>query len=135
QDLVAGQIELMLDNPTSSLPLVRAGSIKGYAITAKARLASAPDIPTVDETGLPGFYISNWTALWVPKGTPKDIIVKLNGAVVDALADAGVRARLTDLGQEFFPRDQQTPQALRAFHKAEIEKWWPIVKAAGIKGE
>jgi tripartite-type tricarboxylate transporter receptor subunit TctC len=135
QELVAGQIDLMFDNPTSSLPLVRAGSIKGYAITAKARLASAPDIPTVDEAGLPGFYISNWTALWVPKGTPKGIIAKLNGAVVDALADAGVRSRLTGLGQEFFPRGQRTPEALAALHKAEIEKWWPIIKAAGIKGE
>jgi tripartite-type tricarboxylate transporter receptor subunit TctC len=135
QDVVAGQIDLMFDNPTSSLPLVRAGSIKGYAITAKARLAFAPDIPTVDEAGLPGFYISNWTALWVPKGTPKHIIAKLNGAVVDALADAGVHSRLTDIGQEFFPRDRQTPEALGGFHKAEIEKWWPIIKAAGIKGE
>jgi tripartite-type tricarboxylate transporter receptor subunit TctC len=135
QDVVAGQIDLMFDNPTSSLPLVRAGSIKGYAITAKARSAFAPDIPTVDEAGLPGLHISNWTALWVPKGTPKDIIAKLNGAVVDALADAGVRSRLTDLGQEFFPREQQTPEALAALHKAEIEKWWPIIKAANIKGE
>jgi tripartite-type tricarboxylate transporter receptor subunit TctC len=135
QDLVAGQIDLMFDNPTSSLPLVRAGSIKGYAITAKARLASAPDMPTVDEAGLPGFYISNWTALWVPNGPPKGIIAKLNGAVVDALADAGVRSRLTDLAQELFPSDQQTPEALAALHKAEIEKWWPIIKAAGIKGE
>jgi tripartite-type tricarboxylate transporter receptor subunit TctC len=135
QDLVAGQIDMMFDNPTSSIPLVRAGSIKGYAITAKARLASAPNIPTVDEAGLPGFYISNWTALWVPKRTPKEIIAKLNGAVVNALADAGVRLWLTDLGQEFFPREQQTPEALAALQKAEIGKWWPIIKAAGIRAE
>jgi len=135
QDLVAGQIDLMFDNPTSSLPLVRAGSIKAYAITAKARLASAPDIPTVDEAGFPGFYISNWTALWAPKATPKEVIAKLNTAIVDGLADTNVRKGLADLGQVVFPRDQQTPEALEAFQKAEIEKWWPIIKAANIRGE
>jgi tripartite-type tricarboxylate transporter receptor subunit TctC len=135
QDLMAGNIDMMFDNPITSLPQVRAGSVKAYAVTAKSRLAAAPDIPTVDEAGLPGFYISNWHALWVPKGTPKNVIAKLNAAVVDALADPTVRARLADLGQEIFPRDQQTPEALGALQKAEIEKWWPIIKAAGIKGE
>ena len=114
---------------------MRDGSIKAYAVTAKKRLAAAPDIPTVDEAGLPGFHISIWYAIWAPKGTPKDIIAKLNAAVVDALADPAVRQRLADLGLEIFPREQQTPERLRAFHKAEIEKWWPIIKAAGIKAE
>jgi tripartite-type tricarboxylate transporter receptor subunit TctC len=135
QDLVAGHIDFLFSDGGTSLPYVRSGQIKAYAVAAKARLAFAPDIPTADEAGLPGYYVSNWTALWVPKGTPKDIIAKLNGAVADALADANVRSRLVDLGQEIFPRDQQTPEALGAFHKAEIEKWWPIIKAANIKGE
>jgi tripartite-type tricarboxylate transporter receptor subunit TctC len=102
---------------------------------AKNRLAELPDIPTADEAGLPGFYFSSWFALWAPARTPKDIIAMLNAAAVDALANPMVRSRLADIGQEIFPRDQQTPQALGAFHKAEIEKCWPIMKAAGIKGE
>ena len=135
QDLVAGQIDLGIGDPTTSLQIVRAGLVKAYAVTAKFRLAAAPDIPTVDEAGLAGFYASLWHGLWVPKRTPPTIITKLNSAVVDALADPGVRARLADLGQEIFPRDQQTPEALRAFQKAEIEKWWPIIKEAGIKAQ
>jgi tripartite-type tricarboxylate transporter receptor subunit TctC len=135
QDLVAGQIDIMIDQAANSLPQVRAGTIKAYAVTDKARLAAAPDIPTVDEAGMPGLHISIWHALWMPKGTPKDIIAKLNGAVVDALADATVRQRLADLGQEIPPRAEQNPQTLYAYHKAEIEKWWPILKAANIKGE
>jgi tripartite-type tricarboxylate transporter receptor subunit TctC len=135
QDLVAGQIDLMVDNPTNSLPQVRAGSIKAYAVTAKSRLASAPDIPTVDEAGLPGFYISLWQALWAPKGTPKEVIARLNAAVADALADPMVRQKFAEIGQDIYPRDQQTPEALGILHKTEIEKWWPIIKAANIKGE
>jgi tripartite-type tricarboxylate transporter receptor subunit TctC len=135
QDVVAGQIDLLIMDPTTSLPQVRAGLVKAYAVLAKVRLAAAPDIPTVDEAGLPGFYASLWHGLWVPKLTPPTIITKLNAAVVDALADPGVRARLADLGQEIFPRDQQTPEALRAFQKAEVEKWWPIIKEAGIKAQ
>ena len=134
QDLVAGQIDMMIDQAANSLPQVRAGTIKAFAVTEKTRLAAAPDIPTVDEAGLPGLYISIWHALWMPKGTPKDIIAKLNAAVVDTLADANVRKRLAELGQEIPPREQQTPEALRAYQKAEIEKWWPIIKAANIKG-
>jgi tripartite-type tricarboxylate transporter receptor subunit TctC len=135
QDLLGGQIDMIIDDPTSSLPQVRAGKIKAFAVTAKARLAAAPEIPTVDEAGLSGFYFSRWHALWLPKGTPKDVIAKLNGAVVAALADPAVRPRLEGLGQEIFAREQQTPAALQAYHKAEIDKWWPIIKAANIKAE
>jgi tripartite-type tricarboxylate transporter receptor subunit TctC len=135
QDLVAGQIDLAILDPTTSLAQVRAGRVKAYAVMTKTRLASVPEIPTVDEAGLPGFYASLWHGLWVPKGTPKDIIAKLNAATLAALADPGLRARLADLGQEISPRDQQTPEALRAFQKAEIEKWWPIIKAAGIRAQ
>jgi tripartite-type tricarboxylate transporter receptor subunit TctC len=135
QNLVAGQIDITFDQPTSALPQVKAGLVKAYAITARTRLASAPEIPTVDEAGLPGFYASVWHGLWVPKATPKDIIARLNAAIVDTLADAGVRQRLADLGQDIPAREQQSPEALGAFHKAEIEKWWPIIKAANIKAE
>jgi tripartite-type tricarboxylate transporter receptor subunit TctC len=135
QDLVAGHIDLMLANLTTSLPYVRAGSIKAFAVAANTRSAAAPDIPTMDEAGLPGFYVVGWIGLWAPKGTPKDVTAKLNSAVVSALADPAVRTRLGDLGMDIFPRDQQTPEAFAAFQKAEIEKWWPIIKAAGIKGE
>ena len=135
QDLIAGQIDILLDTPAVSLPQVNAGAIKAYAVTAKSRVAVAPDIPTVDEAGLPGFYFSFWHAIWVPKNTPKPIIAKLNEAVVAALADPTVRKRLTDIAQDIFPRDQLTPEALGAFHRAEAEKWWPIIKAAGIKAE
>jgi tripartite-type tricarboxylate transporter receptor subunit TctC len=135
QDLVAGQIDIMVDQAANSLPQVRAGSIKAYAVTDKTRLAAAPDIPTVDEAGVPGLHISIWHGLWTPRGTPKEIIAKLNAAVVETLADRNARQRLADLGQEIPPLDQQTPEALYAHHKAEIAKWWPIIKAANIKGE
>ena len=135
QDLLAGHIDLMFDQVSSSLPHVRAGTIKAYAVTAKARSASAPDIPTVDEAGLPGFYISLWYGLWVPKGTPKDVIAKLSATLVEALADPAVRQRLEAVGLEISAREQQTPEALFAHQKAEIEKWWPIIKAANIKAE
>lgn len=135
QDLVAGQIDFMIDTAANSLPQVRAGTIKAYAVTSKNRLAAASDIPTVDEAGLPGFYALNWQAAFLPKGTVKDVIVKLNTAIMAALADSTVRRRLADIGQEIFLRDEQTPQALSTFQKAQIEKWWPIIKAAKIKGE
>jgi tripartite-type tricarboxylate transporter receptor subunit TctC len=135
QDLVAGQIAFMIDSPTNSLPQVRSGTIKAYAVTGAKRLAAAPDIPTVDEAGLPGLHTSNWHGLWVPRGTPADIVAKLNTAVVVSLADPAVRARLAELGQEIFQREQQTPEALGAHQRAEIDKWWPVIKAAGIKAE
>jgi len=134
-DLIAGQIDLMFDQASNSLGQVHAGTIKAYAVTAKARLPSAPEIPTVDEAGLPGFYTSTWYGLWAPRGTPRPVIAKLNAAVVEALADPVVQKRLGDQGLEFPPPEQQTPEALGAHHKAEIEKWWPIVKAASIKAE
>ena len=134
-DLIAGQIDLMFDQASNSLGQVRAGTIKAYAVTAKARLPSAPDIPTVDEAGLPGFYTSTWYGMWAPKGTPKPVIAKLSAAVMEALADPVVQKRLGDQGLEFPLPAQQTPEALAAHHKAEIEKWWPIVKAANIKPE
>ncbi len=135
QDLVAGHIDLMCAETSATLPHLRAGKIKAYAVMAKTRWSAAPEVPTVDEVGMPGLYISFWHGLWAPKGTPKEVIAKLNGAVVDALADATVRQRLTDIGQEIPPREQQTPEALRAYQKAEIEKWWPMIRAAGIKAE
>jgi tripartite-type tricarboxylate transporter receptor subunit TctC len=135
QDLIAGQIDLMFDQASSSLQYVRSGKTKAFAIASETRLAVAPDIPTAAEAGLPGFHISVWHALWAPKGTPKSIIAKLNAAVVETLADPAVRTRLVDMGQEIPARDQQTAEALGAYHKAEIEKWWPIIRAADIKAE
>ena len=135
QDLIAGQIDLMIDQAANSLPQVRNRAIQAYAVTAKTRLAAAPEIPTVDEAGVPGLHISIWHALWMPKGTPKDILEKLNAATVETLADANVRKRLAELGQEIPARDMQTPQALLAYHKAEIDRWWPIIKKAGVKAE
>ncbi len=133
QDLVAGHIDIVITDPTTSIPQVKAGKLKGYAITAPKRLTSAPEIPTVDEAGMPGFYVATWNGLLAPKGTPKAIIAQLNAAGVIALADPAVRKQLMDLGQELPPREEQTPEYFSALLQADIEKWWPIIKAAGIK--
>jgi tripartite-type tricarboxylate transporter receptor subunit TctC len=135
QGLLSGEIDILIDPASNSLPQARAGQIKVYAVAAETRLAAAPDIPTVDEAGLPGFYTSLWYGLWVAKGTRKDIVGRLNEAVKNALADPAARRRLADLGQEIYPREQQSPEALGALQRAEIEKWWPIIKAANIKVE
>jgi tripartite-type tricarboxylate transporter receptor subunit TctC len=133
QDLVAGHIDLMLGMAAATYPLVRSGQIKAYAMMAKSRWWAAPDIPTMEEAGVRGLYASFWHGLWAPKGTPTDIINKLNAAVRSALADPGVRQRFADQGQEILPRERQTPEALGAQQQAEIDKWWPIIRAAGIK--
>jgi tripartite-type tricarboxylate transporter receptor subunit TctC len=133
--LLAGQIDVMLNTPALSVSQMKAGSIKVYAVTSKQRIAMAPDVPTTDEAGLPGFYFSFWHALWAPKGTPKPIVDKLNAALKTALANPATHKRLVDLAQEIFPVDQQSPEALRTFQQAEIDKWWPIIKKAGIKAQ
>jgi len=135
QDMVGGRLDVMCPSPASSLAMVGGGLIRGYAITGAARLASAPDIPTVDEAGFPGMHISVWGGLFAPKGTPAPVIAKLNAAAVRALADPAVQQQMLRLGQEIVPREQQTAEALAALQHAEIEKWWPIIKSANIKGE
>jgi tripartite-type tricarboxylate transporter receptor subunit TctC len=135
QALLAGDFDWTFTTPDQGLPQIRAGRVKPYAITARSRMALAPDIPTTDEAGLPGFHLSYWHGLWAPRGTPKAIIETLNAAVVAALAEPAVRQRLGDIGQEIFPREQQRPESLGALQKAEIEKWWPIIKEANIKAE
>ncbi len=135
QDLVAGQIDMMISDPVTSMPQARGGTIKAYAVAASTRLPSAPNVPTVDEAGLPGYHVALWHGLWMPKGTPKPIMDRLHAAVVEVLADPGARAKFAELGQDIYPREQQTPQALAALQKADIEKWWPIIKAGNIKVE
>ncbi|MET3845479.1 tripartite tricarboxylate transporter substrate-binding protein [Bradyrhizobium sp. OAE829] len=131
-DLVAGTVDLLVVQGAVALPQIRAGAIKALANLSVARSASMPDIPTADETGVPGLYMSGWFGFWAPKGTPKDIIAKLNAATVEALADPAIQKRFTELGLDVAPRAQQTPEGLAAFQKAEIDKWWPIIKSAGI---
>ncbi len=134
QDLVGGQIDLSCLEASNTLANVRAGKIKAFALLSKTRWAQAPEVPTAEESGVP-LAMPFWHGLWVPHGTPKDIVAKLNAAVVEALTDPAISGRLADMGQEIPPRDQLTPEALSAFHKAEIEKWWPVIKAANIKAE
>jgi tripartite-type tricarboxylate transporter receptor subunit TctC len=135
QDLMGGQIDLMFDQASNALPQVRAATIKAFAVTAKTRLANAPEIPTVDEAGLPGLYAALWQGVWAPKGTPPEAIARLNAAVAEALADPKVEQRLREIGQEPFPPDQRSVAAMAAFQQAEADKWWPIIKAANLKGE
>jgi tripartite-type tricarboxylate transporter receptor subunit TctC len=135
QDLVAGQIDLIFTMGATALAQARATQVKAYAVMAKTRWEASPDTPTIDEAGVPGLHASFWHGLWFPKTTPKDIITKFHTAVVEALTDPSVRQRFTDAGQEIWPREQQTPEALFALQEAEINKWWPIIKASGIKGE
>jgi tripartite-type tricarboxylate transporter receptor subunit TctC len=135
QDLVAGQVEMIIDTPSTSGANVKGGLIKAYAIAGKDRSPVLPDVPTVDEAGLPGLYFYFWHAIWAPKGTPKDVIAKLNGAVVKAIADPATHKRLADIGQEFFPASMSSPEALAKFQKEEIEKWQPVIRAAGIRAQ
>jgi tripartite-type tricarboxylate transporter receptor subunit TctC len=132
-DLVAGQIDLIVDQTSNSIGQVRAGNIRAYAVTAEKRLPSAPEIPTTDEAGLPGFHMTLWSGMWVPRGTPGDIVRKLNAAVVDALNDPAARKQLENLGLQMPPADQLSPAALGNWQKAEIAKWWPMIKAANVK--
>ncbi len=134
-DLIAGQIDLIVDQTSNSINQVRAGTIRAYAITDSKRVESAPDVPTTDEAGLSGFHMTLWSGLWAPKGTPKDIVAKLNAAVVDALNDPGVRKQLENLGLQMPSADRLSPEALGAWQKAEIAKWWPMIKAANVKVE
>ena len=135
QDLIGGHVDMMCDFSSNSLPFYRAGQIKALAVMARHRWFGAPDVPTFEEMGVPGIYVSFWHGLWAPKNTPNDIVAKLNEAVVKSLADPTVQKRFADQGQELPPRDQQTPEALAAYQKAEIDKWWPIIKGAGIKAQ
>jgi len=135
QDVIAGHVNSTFDQAATALTQVKAGRVRALAVTSKTRLASAPDIPTVDEAGLPGLYMSIWHGLWVPKGTPHDVVMKLNGAAREALADPAIRKRLEDIGQDIPAPDQQSPEALRAFHKAEWDKWVPLIQKAGIKAQ
>lgn len=135
QDLVAGQVHLMCAEGSQTLPHLRSGKLRAFAVTSESRWFAAPDIPTIDEAGVPGLHISYWRGLWTPKGTSKEAVTKLQGAVVDSLADPFLQQRLFELGQQLPSLEQQTPDALRARHKAEIEKWWPIIKAAIVKAQ
>jgi tripartite-type tricarboxylate transporter receptor subunit TctC len=135
QDLITGQVDLMLDQGANALGQVRAGQIKAYAVMSKTRWSALPDVPAIDESGVPGLYVAYWHGMWAPKGTPKDVIAKLNAAVMGALADPMVQQRLSGQGHDVWPREQQTPEALAAYHKSETERWWPIVRASGLKAE
>jgi tripartite-type tricarboxylate transporter receptor subunit TctC len=135
QDMISGQVDLMLDQAANALGQVRAGAIKAYAVMAQTRWWALPDVPAIDESGVSGLYVAYWHGMWAPKGTSREVIAKLNGAVVSALADPNVKERLASQGQDIWPREQQTPEALALHHRAETEKWWPIVRASNLKAE
>jgi tripartite-type tricarboxylate transporter receptor subunit TctC len=135
QDMAAGQLDVMLDQAANALGPVRAGTVKAYAVMSKERWKALPDVPSADESGTPGLYVAYWHAMWAPRGTPKDVVAKLNAAVGRALADPTISKRLSDIGHDPFPANQRTPQALTAYHKAEIDRWWPIVRASGLKAQ
>jgi tripartite-type tricarboxylate transporter receptor subunit TctC len=134
QDMVAGRVDLMFDQAANALGPVRAGTVKAYAVMSKARWSALPDVPSIDESGTPGLYVAYWHGLWAPKGTPKDVVAKLP-AVMHALADPSVQKRLSDVGHDVMPPDQRSAAALAAYHKAEIAKWWPIIRASGLKAQ
>ena len=135
QQVLGSQLDMIIDQASAALSVAKSGGVRAYAVTSKQRLASAPDIPTTDEAGLPGFHVAIWQGVWAPKGTPKDVIAKLNAAIAGALADPAVQKRLADIGQEMPTAEQMTPGGFGAFHKAEMDKWTPIIKAANIKPE
>ncbi len=135
QDLLGGRIDLMIPQPSLALPQLRAGKIRAYAVTSRTRLPSAPDVPTAEEAGAPGLHVAIWHGIWAPKGTPQEVIARLNAAVIESLADPSVRQRFADMGQQIPPSEDQTPAALADFQRAEIAKWWPIIKTAGIKAD
>ncbi len=135
QALLSGEADINISQIGGSIQHVRSGRLRAYLVTAKDRQRAAPEIPTADEAGMPGMHTSVWHGIWVPRATSRDAIIKLNAAIVETLSDNSVRARFADIGQDIPPREEQTPQALAAYHKAEIDKWWPLMKAAGIKGE
>jgi tripartite-type tricarboxylate transporter receptor subunit TctC len=135
QDLVAGHVDLRFDPISGSLAQVRGGQLKAYAVMGKTRVPAAPEIPTTDELGVPALHVSFWSGVWAPKGTPRPVVERLNAAVVEALDDPAVRRRITEMGAAIPPREQQTPEAFAAFHKAEVDKWWPFIKSADIKAQ
>jgi tripartite-type tricarboxylate transporter receptor subunit TctC len=135
QDMLGGRVDLIIDLVANSLPQLRAGSVNALAVLSKNRLDVALDVPTVDEAGVPGLYVASWQAIWAPKGTSSAVIAGLNAAVVDALADPHVRQRLTEMSQDIPPRDEQTPQALGALQRAEMDRWSPIVRTMAVKAD
>jgi len=135
QAMLGGQVDLMVLQAAAALPQARAGAVKIIANLSPKRSAAIPDVPTSDESGIPGLYAAGWFGLFGPKGMPKQVVARINAAMVEALADPALKARFSDLGLDVASRELQAPEGLAAFHKAEIDKWWPIIKAAGIKVE